>query len=139
MSVDPIYGLVGYLAADAGVSALVGTRVFGGELPRSENGSMPRQAVVVQPAGGGIMGLAYQDYGDFRVDVSCYGATPLDAWALYLAVHSALKSLRREVSHSALLHWARPSSKGLSGRDTDTDWPLVISSWQVFAAEVTAA
>jgi hypothetical protein len=135
---DPIEALVTWLKADADTAALVGTRVFGGELPTAQNASMPRRCVVIQPAGGGIMGNAYQDYGDFRVDVDCYGETPYEAWRTYLAVAGALKHLNRELSEGVLLHWARASGKGVSGRDPDTDWPITFASFQVLAAEITS-
>lgn len=135
---DPIAALVAFLKADADVAALAGTRVFAGELPRTENTAMPRQAVVLGPAGGGALGGGYQRYGDGRVDAYCYGATPRESWVLYLAVHVALKQLRREVHSGVLLHWARPSAGGATGRDPETDWPLTLSSWQVLASEVAA-
>jgi hypothetical protein len=133
---DPIEGLVEFLQADAGVSLLVGSRVYGGELPRADVTSMPRTAVVLKPAGGGLLGTAFQEYGDIRVDVDCWGETPRAAWILYLAVNAALKQLRHEESADVLLRWARPSSRGVSARDPDTDWPVCLSSWQVLAHEV---
>jgi hypothetical protein len=139
VAADPISALVGFLKVQTPVTALGGTRVFGGELPRNENQSMPRTAIVLSPAGGGLIGLEYQTFGDQRVDVACYGATVKASWDLYLAVHQALKLLKREVYADTLLHWARLSSAGASGRTPDTDWPITISSWQVLAAEVVAA
>lgn len=135
---DPVTAVKDYLLADAGVSAQVGTRVFAGELPRSEVESMPRRAIVVRPAGGGLLGRAYQRYGDTRIDMSCYGATPHEAWALYRVARSALKHLRRAVVGDTLLHWARVSSDGTTLRDADTDWPVTLASWQVLGAETAA-
>lgn len=135
MPAEPIAALVTFLKADRAVAARVGTRVFGGELPRSENESMPRQAVVISPAGGGALGGGYQAFGDRRVDIDCYGSTGRESWLLYLDVHAALKALRREVHSRVLLHWARISADGSTGRDPDTDWPLTISSWQVLSSE----
>lgn len=100
---------------------------------------MPRYAVVLKEAGGGLIGQAYQDYGDVRLDITCYGATPYQASRLSSAVYSALKHLEREVVSGVLLHWARPSSKSTGARDPDTDWPVSVSSWQVLSAEITAA
>lgn len=128
-----------YLKADSDLAALVGARVFGGELDRRENPSMPRACVVVQPSGGGFLGLENQVYGDGRVDVDCYGATAWQAWQVYLAAEAALMSLEREVYASVLLHWAKPSSRGSQGRTPDLDWPIVLSSWQVLAGRVAAA
>lgn len=134
---DPVAAVVAALKADADVADLAGGRVFGGELPAREAKSMPRAAVVLKPAGGGLLGAATADYGDQRLDVDCYAATPLSAWELYLAVYTALKALRRSVHAETLVHWAKPSTKGTLARDPDTDWPITVSSWQVLAGEST--
>lgn len=140
MAVDPIAALVTYLKAQSAITTLAGQRVFGGELPRNETPSMPRAAVVVSPAGGGLLGLATLKSSDLRVDVDCYGATANQAWTLYLACYEALKALSGEVRSGVLLHWAKPSAKGNLGRASDNlDWPLTLSSWQVFASEEAAA
>lgn len=133
---DVVGALAAYLKADSGVAALAGTRVYGGELARNQIEQMPRTAVVLKPSGGGLLGRAYQEYGDRRIDIDCYGATPRDGETLYLAVYRSLKQLRRTVSSGVLLHWALASSAGVTARDTDTDWPLTLSSWQVLASEV---
>lgn len=139
MAANPLAALVAYLRADADVAALVGVRVFGRELPRAETDAMPRQAVVLKRAGGGLLGRGYQEYGDIRVDVYCYGATGLEADELHDEVRAALKHrLRATVAAGVLLHWARPSSDGSSGREPDTDWPLTVSSWQLLSSDVDA-
>lgn len=139
METDPIEALVAFLKADSAVAAILSARVFGGELPRRENESMPRACVVLKPAGGGLIGLEYQSYGDMRVDVDCYAATSQGSWTLYRAVYGALKGMQREVFADTLLHWAKPSSRGTTARDPLTDWPVTISSWQVLVAEVAVA
>lgn len=140
---DVIGAVKDYLENEGTVTALLDsdtTRIYGGEILRADIDEMPRGAVVLSPAGGGLIGNAYQDYGDVRVDVDCYGATPYEAYTLYLAVYASLKHLRRSIAgDQVLLHWARASSKGTEARDPETDWPVVTSSWQVLAAEVTPA
>lgn len=140
-AVDPINAVVAFLRADSAVSARVGARVFSEELPESENESMPRQAVVVSSAGGGLMGKT-NNFGDRRVDVACYGATLAQSRQLYnLAVRDALKNkLERKViadsaSTSVLIHWAKISADGVTAKDPGTGWPMTLSSWQVLAAE----
>jgi hypothetical protein len=137
--VDPIAALVAWLKVDAALAALLDGRIFGGELPREQIASMPRPALVLRPAGGGLLGRAFQDFGDVRVDVECYGAVSRQAWEVNLAAYQALKHLSRVVSAGVLLHWAQPSSKGVLARDPSTDWPVCLASYQVLAAEVPAA
>jgi len=132
---DPIAGVVAFLEADSAVTALVSTRVFGGELPAAEAESMPRAAIVVTPAGGGLIGRAYQSYGDTRVALTCYGANRRDSYQVYLAAAAALKQLRHAEHGDCLLMWARASAGGSTTTDPDTDWPVTLASWQVLASE----
>lgn len=139
---SPIRAVAAYLRATAGVSALASTRVFIEELPQDENVQMPRAVVVISSAGGGLMGHA-QKFGDRRIDVLCYGATPAKSRELHDEVRAALKLLLREKisdtnTTSVLLHWARISADGTTARDPDTDWPVTGSSWQVLASDIPA-
>lgn len=136
--VDPVTALVTFLKADAPVAALASTRVFGGELPRGQVAEMPRAAVVLKPAGG-PGGYGYIEFAKVRVDVDCYAATVRDAWTLHLAVRTALKQMRRNVTGGVLLHSADVSADGVTARDPDTDWPVTVSSYLVSVAEVAAA
>lgn len=134
---DHIEALVTYLKLDADVTSVATARIFGGELPEGETPFMPRSAVVLLHAGGlGAIGSGVQRYGDVRVDVRTYGATPKLASDVWRAVHPALKNLLREVHAETLLHWAKPSGGPISLRDPDTHWPYVLSSWQVLRSEV---
>lgn len=134
-----------FLQADTDVAAIVGTqagygvRVFGGELPRQLVASMPRASVVVKAAGGGLLGQAQQRYGDQRVDVDCYGATPHEAWDVYLEVAAAFDALDAAVHGDTLLSSANVSSRGIQARDPETDWPVVVATWQVLAGKDAAA
>ena len=47
---NPIVALVTFFKADSALSALVGIRVFGAELPNTETESMPRAVVVISPS-----------------------------------------------------------------------------------------
>lgn len=139
-SPSPIAALIEYLNADVTIAEEVGDRVFGGEIPSDRDEDMPEPTIVVKRAGGlDIIGQGYQDYGDIRVDVLCYAATPFAAEELALAVQPALKQMRRTVYDDCVLHWARKSGGTLPLRDPDTDWPLVVSSWQVLVGEIVAA
>lgn len=144
MTVDPLAAIRTVLLADPAVAALVTTRIFGGEVPETENSAMPRACIALSPAGGpGDNGFV--DVGVNRVDLFSYGATMHEAWLVYIAAYEALKQMPRQRvagtggAANVLLHSARPSSKGNLGRDPVKQWPLCLSSWLVTAAEIAAA
>ncbi len=129
--------LIAHLKTDTDLSALVGTRIFGDELPRDEADSMPRKAVVLTPSGGSMppytqatMQLEAQTY-----DVFCYGETLFQANAVRRAVQGALRAIQAITKSSVLLHWARPAGGSISGQDPVTNWPVVWNSWQVLSDE----
>lgn len=140
MSADPIAGLVAYLAADAGVAALVGTRVFGDELPKSEAPHMPRKAVVLDPSGGNnITSGTYIEHSSQRFDALSFGETPFEANRVRLAVGLALKQLRRNVAGGVLIHWVEPAGGWLTRRHPDVRWPAAFQSFQIFFADQAIA
>jgi hypothetical protein len=136
---DYVEALRLFLLDDDDVAELVDTRGFGGELPVQEAEEMPRTAIVIREAGGGVLGTGFQAYGDQRVDVLAYGATPLEASDLYRVIQPALKQLARVVFAECLLHWARRAGGPVPMRDPNTDWPFMYSSWQLLVAETPVA
>jgi hypothetical protein len=130
---DPIAGLIGILLSDGDVATRSGSRVFGGDVP--EGTEMPQACVVLKAAGGGLIGRGFQNYGDTRIDVYCYGESLKQAHDVNLAVYGALKHLRSQISEGVQIKWARAASKGVSGIDPTTQWPTCVSSWQVLAGE----
>lgn len=138
-AVDPIGALVTFLLDDPDVAARTENRVYGGELPAEETQSedFPRTAVVVSPAGGGLLtGRAYENFSDLRVNVVCYGATVREAWLTHLDTRAALKQMRRTLVGDVTLHWARESVSAPVARDPVTKWPTALGQFQVLAAEV---
>lgn len=134
---DPVGALVAFLTATPEVSAITGSRIYGGEVAKSDVATMPRSSVVVSPSGGlGVFGGGYQEYGDRRFDVDCYAATEGSSYALFLEVHHALKQMYAHNRSGVRLHWARPAAGGNTSRDPRTDWPVTLSSWQVLASEI---
>jgi hypothetical protein len=134
---DLIAALVAYLEGDDRVRTLTQGRVFGDEIPSKESKNMARKCVVVSGGGGPTtIGDGYQEYGDQRIDVRCYGETPYEASRLQLAVYRALKHLRRCIYAGVLLHWAKRSGGPLRLREPDTSWPFRFESYQVLSAEV---
>ena len=138
---DARQAIITILKADAGVLALVGTRVFGDELPRSETASMPRKAVVVSAAGGTppSYATATMPLESQRLDVFCYGETLYEAEQVRQAVYGSLRAVERTVAANVLVHWARPAGGAMAGRDPGTEWPLKWNSWQILTDERTVA
>lgn len=139
MSADVIDGLVTFLKADAPLAVLVGTRVFGLELPPDEAKSMPRTAVVVQPSGGPtLVEGSYLEHTAQRFDVFSHGETPFESERVRRAVFDALKALQRVISAGVLIHWCDPAGGFANLRDPDTKWPINFQSFQAFYAETAA-
>lgn len=136
---DITSALILLLQAEAGVSALAGSRVYGLELPRHEAAHMPRPLIVIEPTGG-IMPPYTQSLrlDAARIDTYCFGETPMRAMELRRAVRLALRGVSRLRVGSTLLHWVRPAGGYASGRDPQTGWPRVWESWSVLAAEQAA-
>jgi len=138
---DPLVAVRSYLVANAGVSALAGTRVFVAELPSAEADSMPRGAVVLSAAGGAQSGpgaRSHVEAGTTRIDVRCYGSSHVEASALHYAVLTALKAIGRTFVDGTLLHSCVVEGGPFSLREPDVDWPLVLSTYSLLAAEVAA-
>ncbi|PHQ63189.1 MAG: DUF3168 domain-containing protein [Sphingobium sp.] len=135
MSVDPIGALVAILLDDIAVSDRVQDRGFGGELPASEAGSMPRQALVVRPSGGVAMnGDSFVEHDTQRVDVFAYGGSPGEAGMLMADIALALRRVRRRVIVGTLVHWVQSAGGYSSGREPETNWPRVFQSFQLLYA-----
>jgi hypothetical protein len=139
MSADPVAALVAYLKADAGVAALVGTRIFGLELPAAEASAMPRKAVVLQASGGAPLVGGYLEHTAQRIDAFAYGETPYEAERVRRAVFDSLKQLRRAVAASTLIHWVEDAGGFSTQRDPDGGWPVSFQSFQTFFATAAAA
>jgi len=121
--VDYVKALIDYLKADASVSALVGTRVYGGELPVDEIDNQPRKAIVIVLSGG-------ESENDYRgvarpsVDIYCYGENYYEAGEVDRAVYDALKSIDRESVGTVLIHSVVVSGGAIQLRD-DLGWAIM--------------
>ncbi|MFZ5749100.1 MAG: tail completion protein gp17 [Pseudomonadota bacterium] len=137
---DVVGALVAFLAADAATAAIVGARVFGGELPSEEAAAMPRAAIVLTASGGSsLTGGSYVEHDTQRVDLFAYGATPHAAEQLRDVAAMALRRLRRGVWAQVLVHWAQPAGGSTGARDPDAAWPRAFQSFQIFHAIRTVA
>jgi hypothetical protein len=128
-------GLVAFLRADAALAALVGTRVFGSELPPAETAAMPRRALVLRASGGvSLTGDSFLEHDTQRIDAFAFGATPLEAAQVMRAAAAALRNLRRSVHAGVLIHWVNSAGGSAAGREPTTEWPRQFQSFQVFFA-----
>lgn len=135
---DPLVAIRTLLLADVEVAELVDTRVFVAELPSGETPHMPRAAVVLSEAGGrGSRG--FSRIGDTRIDVRSYGADFVQSWRLHAAVHEVLKQLRRSRVGDALVYTVTVEGGPLRLREPQVEWPLVLRTYGVTAAELAAA
>lgn len=129
---DPLSALVAHLRT--ALAASTSGRVFGEQLPGSETSSMPRAGVLLRSAGG--PGAArHAPLLRIRVDVHAYGATPYSAMLVHWAAYAALRDVNRLLVGSTLLHACEPESGPIAQTDAETEWPEVVSSWLVTAAE----
>lgn len=138
MIVDPIVAIIDILKANAAVTILVSTRVFGDEMPRAETASMPRKSIVIKSSGGGVFSTGSADYiehSDMRFDAFCYGETPFQSNRVRREVYDVLKQLKRQVINGILVHWVNPAGGLLTLRDPDTQWPVAFNSFQGFFSE----
>ena len=136
---DPIAGLVRLALDDEALNDLVDGRVFGAELPKSEEAVMPRKCVVIRNAGGGTFGTGSRDFiqaSHVRFDAQCYGETPMEAAKVRLATYDIFKNMARKVKQEVLIHSINPSSGPLPLRDPDTDWPLEVQTFLALVSEV---
>jgi len=131
---NPLAALAGYLRAIPELQAACGARVFAQALPGQEAPQMPRTAVVLRSSGGPgtprNLPLLY-----VRLDAVSYGRTYLEADNLGWVVHAALNGLDRVETGGTLLHALVSAGGPISVRDPDTEWPQVVSTWTLMAAE----
>jgi hypothetical protein len=143
MIADPVAALVSLLLADPKISAEVGNRAWGIEMPREEARNQPSKGLVVQPAGGTASVGGYLAHTTMRLDVLAFGATPHEAYVLSCLVRGVLRGARRQVvtveGAPVLLHWLEEAGGQTSGRDPQTQWPVVTQAFQIFYAIESAA
>lgn len=132
---DVINAVVELLKADADVAAVVGARVFGGELPAEETASMPRAAIVLQPSGGSLIAAgSFMAQDTQRIDVLCFEQSPATANGLSRLVRGALRGVRRQVVSGCLIHWVETAGGISARRDSETQWSVAFQPFQVFHA-----
>lgn len=118
---DPNAMIRTHLADLSAVTAKVDTRIFGSQLPAAQAASMPRAAIVVIDAGG--PGTVWDRTITHRLDIRCYGATPLAARELAWIVYTELAWLSRRTIGTGKLYALEPQMTPLPQVDPDTNWP----------------
>ena len=134
---DGIGAMVALLSADSTISALLSTRVYGLELPRSEADNQPRKAIVINSAGG-IGESSYRDVFKYRLDFVCYGETPFEAYETFRTLRAVLREIEKGVTSSTFIYGAEHSAGPFSFRDTETKWPHTIDTWLVKVQDTSA-
>ena len=132
------------MSVDAAVAVLrasnppiAGGRIFGVELPKSEAAQMPRQAVIVRPAGG-PEDVAFEQITTDRLDFICFGRTVTGAYRVSEDVHRRLKFFNGGTFSGRKVHnFTRSSGRGFF-RDPDTDWPVYVETWLIRAADLAS-
>lgn len=147
--VDDIAAVRKYLADDAGVAALCGTRVYADELDAVEAAPMPRACVVVNDSGlgsgGGALGMTNNSYLPISTstkDLRCYGATYAQSRAVWNACARALKDIGLNGRLLVVLadgtrirlDSATPAAPATM-REPTVDWPITFSTFNLTAAE----
>lgn len=131
---DILEAMIEILKANAGVSDLVGDRVYGEELSRDEIKNMPRKNVALVSAGGPEK-IQTSSTVNRRFDVWCYGETIYDAATLDRAVYDAIKAIENITVVDVLIHSAGISGGPRKYRDPESEWPAMIRSISVNADE----
>lgn len=131
---DYIAGIIALMKDNGDIKDLVGTDVYGMELPRAEVNNMAQKLIVVSSVGGDPvyhhMKLTWN-----IVEVRCYGETYYEAWRLHNAAHAFFKGLNRVTYDTLLLHTAIPVNGPITLQDPKFEWPVVLSTWRLLAAE----
>ncbi len=128
---DPAKALAGYLAANLGdlLDKNVNGQpaVFRPDLPRREDPTMPKAALVLRPVGGPTMVTGPQiPLANRRIDITCYGTTAQQANNLGNAVIVALKPLVMQRWEDVMIYSALPTAGPIPLLDTEVLWPAVV-------------
>jgi hypothetical protein len=134
---SPLSALRLALLEDPDVAELLGDRVYVERLPGAEAEAMPRAGVVLRHAGG-AGAPAHARLVLLRVDVHAFGPTTYTAETAHWTVHAALRRLERRTVGGTLLHAVLPTSGARAQTDPTTEWPELVSTWALTAAEEVA-
>ena len=128
-----------WLLADAALAAEVTNRIYVGGLPDLLQALMPVKAIDVFTVAGNSDRYLRLDRPVFQVE--CYGPTLADARDVYLKLRAKrreVNSMQAVVGGNAYRFWTDEAMGGIDDIMPVTDWPRVISRWEMVSWEQTA-
>ena len=134
---DVLENVLDYVAAKDPIIALVGARVYAGELGKEEIEKMPRKAIVVR-IDGGAEKTGTKPIVRPRIEIWAFGETYHEAGQVDRAVFDALDTLKRQIVNGFLLHGAIMASGSRMMRFGLSGWPMIIRTGTVIADDGTA-
>lgn len=120
MANDPVAAVREYL--DAHLDVPVYGATFDGTPP----------GVLVRSAGGGNLAAGYMPTVDARLDVRSYHETDWQAAQLDRQVAVLLHHLDHEATSQGTIRWCRTAGGPNQMRESQTNWPLSMTTWQTF-------
>jgi hypothetical protein len=139
--VPPLAALRLALLADAAVVTALGDRVYVGQVPGADVGGgalAPTNGCLLRASGGSGTPRTAPILAS-RVDVHAYGPTTYTADLTHYAVYEALRRVERLTIGGTLLHSCLPETGPIHLVDPSTEWPEVVSTWALLAAEAVPA
>lgn len=126
--IDAPKAILDYLLAQPGVTALTDTRIWAesstpppGYKPSEGAGLCMRARGGLPDASDGFLRVSWQ--------CKCYGATAVEANALYRVVYSALHN-----AQAGTLRWGRCEVLGQPLLEPETNWPFILTVFELWVA-----
>lgn len=127
-AVDPTLLAMELVRRCSEISAMVGDRIYGAELPAAIQTAMPTSAVVCNavPSGAGVGIADYLHVKVSRVDIRVYSGTPAAASRIAAAIDLHLHNVRAGKYGLYLVHWTHRVSGPNTYRAAPGDWPVCV-------------
>lgn len=127
-------GIRAFLAAQAAVTALVGARIYAGEMHPDETAHQPRKALLVRLSGGvSTTGESKLQHDTQRFDLFAFGETPREAGRTLAVAALALRGLETGTWAGCRILWVNSAGGRSQGREPGTEWPRHFQSFQALA------
>lgn len=126
--------LVAFLKADSAVLALVGTSVYGVEIPPKKAPDMPAKTVTIRPEGGPTNRGTVPVYRP-RFEFWSTAETFLEAMEIDGAVYDALVGISREDVSGVGIYAALPAAGARASREATTGWRAMVRAAEIVAED----